>query len=291
MFPGPYITGSIAAFPPNITTKWYNTQTTFLPPTTKTITANLTAASLIAARTAYCPFTSEDILDGRSEADLPDNCQALLEPYCYPDPNAPVPKSTVFPASCTPQRDATSTTRISSSTPTSKATASPSNTKPSPLQPSTIATCKQYYQVLSGDFCYSIAQKFSITLDQVRCFSPPILHRYIPIPLVIAFLAKLTCTFPFSSTYGIPLWAPIAMVCSWGITSAWKPNKTNIPFYVPIRPPEISFYFFTFFSALRTYQLNSGFAFFFPVFGIYRLGLYMCIYIYIFPPIWICMYL
>lgn len=39
-------------------------------------------------------------------------------------------------------------------------------------------------------------------------------------PFVIAFLAKLTCTFPFSSTYGIPLWAPIAMVCSWGITSA-----------------------------------------------------------------------
>lgn len=178
MFPGPYITGSIAASPPNITTKWYNTQTTFLPPITKTITANLTAASLIAARTAYCPFTSDDILDGRSEADLPDNCQALLEPYCYPDPNAPVPKSTVFPASCTPQRDATSTP--SGSTPPS-ATASPSNTKPSPLQPSTIATCKQYYQVLSGDFCYSIAQKFSITLDQVRCFSPTTLtyiHTY-----------------------------------------------------------------------------------------------------------------
>lgn len=168
MFPGPYTTGSIAVTPPNITTKWYNTQTTFLPPSTKTITANLTAASLIAERTAYCPFTSEDILDGRSEADLPDNCQALLEPYCYPDPNAPVPKSTVFPASCTPPRDATSAAVTSSS---------PSNTKPSPLQPSTIATCKQYYQVLSGDFCYAIAQKFSITLDQVRCF---IWHTFLP---------------------------------------------------------------------------------------------------------------
>lgn len=167
MFPGPYITGSVAVAPPNITTKWYNTQTTFLPPSTKTITANLTAASLIAARISLCPFTSEDILDGRSEADLPDNCQALLEPYCYPDPNAPVPKSTVFPASCTPSRDATSTTVTSSS----KASASPSDTKPSPLQPSTIATCKQYYQVLSGDFCYAIAQKFSITLDQVSCFT------------------------------------------------------------------------------------------------------------------------
>lgn len=168
MFPGPYTTGSIAVTPPNITTKWYNTQTTFLPPSTKTITANLTAASLIAERTACCPFTSEDILDRRSEADLPDNCQALLEPYCYPDPNAPVPKSTVFPASCTPPRDATSAAVTSSS---------PSNTKPSPLQPSTIATCKQYYQVLSGDFCYAIAQKFSITLDQVRCFT---WHTFLP---------------------------------------------------------------------------------------------------------------
>lgn len=183
MFPGPYITGSIAASPPNITTKWYNTQTTFLAPTTKTITVNLTAASLIAARTAYCPFTSEDILDGRSEADLPDYCQALLEPYCYPDPNAAVPKSTVFPASCTPQRDATSTTHIGSITATSKATASPSNTKPSPLQPSTIASCKQYYQVISGDFCFAIAQKFSITLDQVRCFTL-LCYTHTPIPLL-----------------------------------------------------------------------------------------------------------
>lgn len=194
MFPGPYYTtGSIAVAPPNITTKWYNTQTTFLPPSTKTITANLTAASLIAARISYCPFTSEDILDGRSEADLPDNCQALLEPYCYPDPNAPVPKSTVFPASCTPPRDATSTTTAAGTvTSGSKASASASNTKPSPLQPSTIATCKQYYQVLSGDFCYAIAQKFSITLDQVRLLPNPAK------PLISPFLRELTCnTNPF----------------------------------------------------------------------------------------------
>lgn len=187
MFPGPYTTGSIAVAPPNITTKWYNTQTTFLPLSTKTITANLTAASLIAARTAYCPFTSEDILDGRSEADLPDNCQALLEPYCYPDPNAPVPKSTVFPASCTPPRDAPSTAVITTTTSSTKATASPSNTKPSPLQPSTIATCKQYHKVLKGDLCYAIAKKFSITLDKVRCFAlQP--DTYIPnLPIYLRF--------------------------------------------------------------------------------------------------------
>lgn len=234
MFPGPYYTtGSIAVAPPNITTKWYNTQTTFLPPSTKTITANLTAASLIAARTPYCPFTSEDILDGRSEADLPDNCQALLEPYCYPDPNAPVPKSTVFPASCTPPplRDAaTSTTAAVTSSSSNKASASasptPSNTKPSPLQPSTIATCKQYYQVLSGDFCHAIAQKFSITLDQVRLLQTPNIRFS---PLSSRKLANLYITqIPFSLTYGIPRWAPIAKVYSWGITSASKLKSSNI---------------------------------------------------------------
>lgn len=239
MFPGPYYTtGSIATAPPNITTKWYNTQTSFLPPSTKTITANLTAASLISARISYCPFTSEDILDGRSEADLPDNCQALLEPYCYPDPDAPVPKSTIFPASCTPPRDATSTTAaVTGSGSSKKASASPipSNTKPSPLQPSTIATCKQYYQVLSGDFCYAIAQKFSITLDQVCfCFT-----SYPPKPsFFLLFLRKANVyTNPFLSfNYGIPPWVPIVKVCSWGITSALKhKSSTNILLPYPFR--------------------------------------------------------
>lgn len=160
MFPGPFVTGAIVASPPKITTSWYNPQTTFLPPPTTTITANLTAASLIAARTGYCPISPDDYGRGVSEADLPAACQALVEPYCYPNPDAPIPTSTRFLANCTPvQPLATSTTANL-------------NAVPSPLEPNTVASCKQYYQVIGGDNCYGIANSFGISLDQVTPTSP-----------------------------------------------------------------------------------------------------------------------
>lgn len=178
MFPGPWRTGSIATAPPTISTSWYNLQTAFIPPPTQTITANLTAASLIAARTSYCPITDEDYANGFEEADLPDACEALIEPYCWPNPDAPILTSTTFPAACKPNRSSatatSATTAVDSLTsvqsPTSvQSSTSVANPVPSPLEPNTTANCKQYYQVLNGDNCYSIANNSKITLDQVRC--------------------------------------------------------------------------------------------------------------------------
>lgn len=157
MFSGPFIAGSVVTNPPNITTSWYNTQTTFIDPTTTTVVVNLTAKSLMAERTAYCPITDQDYDNGFTEADLPDACQSLLMPYCHPDPDAPIPTSMRFPAVCTPVRD----------TDTASMTSSAANSIPSPLEPNTIATCQQYYRILDGDTCYSIATHFEITLDQV----------------------------------------------------------------------------------------------------------------------------
>ena len=159
MFPGPYTAGSINVNPPNISTSWYNTQTTYIPAPTTTITVNATAVSLIAARTSFCPITDEDYADGFSDSDLPDACQSLLLPYCWPDPDAPIPTSTQFPAVCTPSDVAAAMTT----------TTTADNAVPSPLEPQTDVNCKQYYKVLDGDNCYSIATNFMITLDQVRC--------------------------------------------------------------------------------------------------------------------------
>ncbi|KAL8782913.1 MAG: hypothetical protein Q9213_005025 [Squamulea squamosa] len=160
MFPGPYTTGVVVENPPSINTTWYNTQTSFAPPATKTNAVNATTASLVAARTSYCPLTDDDIANGWTIYDLPDACASLLNPYCWPDPNKPVLPSTQFPAVCTPVR-----TTASSAVPATTAT-------PAPLEPSTIASCKQYYKVLDGDNCYSIATAFKITLDQFNQWNP-----------------------------------------------------------------------------------------------------------------------
>ena len=160
MFPGPYTTGGIILTdPPMINTTWYNTQTSFALPSTRTNIVNATTATLVAARTSYCPLTDDDIADGWTIYDLPDACANLLNPYCWPDPNKPALLSTNFPVACTPVRTATTTT------------APGTNAVPAPLEPSTISSCKQYYQVLDGDNCYSIANNFKITLTQVRSLS------------------------------------------------------------------------------------------------------------------------
>ncbi len=166
MFPGPYVSGSINSFPPNITTSWYNTQTSFAAPNVTQFAGNLTTASLVAARTSLCPITPDDFLNGITEADLPDDCDALIEPYCSPDPDAPIPSSTTFPASCTPDLGDAATTTTTTTNPSSPVATSVSPV-PSPLEPGTIASCKQYYKVLSGDTCYGIATNFNVSLDQV----------------------------------------------------------------------------------------------------------------------------
>lgn len=157
MFPGPYTTGVGVTSAPPFNTSWYNTQTTFAAPPTSTVTANATAASLEIARTSFCPISNEDLLDGWTVADLPDACESLVGPYCWPDLNAPVLPSKHFPAVCTPSLAA------------SISTVTPSDTVPAPLEPSTVSSCKRYYQVLDGDNCYSIANNFNVTLTQVRC--------------------------------------------------------------------------------------------------------------------------
>ncbi|OBT49001.1 hypothetical protein VE00_00033 [Pseudogymnoascus sp. WSF 3629] len=98
MFSGPWTTGTPDMNPPNMTTSYYNTQTTFPPGTTVTYIANATIESLEAERTVYCLITPQNYLDGITENDLPDACADLIAPYCWPDLNAPVPTSTRFPA-------------------------------------------------------------------------------------------------------------------------------------------------------------------------------------------------
>lgn len=136
MFPGPYTTDVAIdnASPSN--TSWYNTRTAFQAPTTTTQTRNATTASSVAARTSHCPLTLKDILNGLIIYDLPDACVSLLEPYCWPDPDKPILPSTRSPVVCTPARVTATSAR------------SPTDTKPSPIQPSTVASCTKYYPVL-----------------------------------------------------------------------------------------------------------------------------------------------
>ncbi|KAL8867363.1 MAG: hypothetical protein Q9174_005713, partial [Haloplaca sp. 1 TL-2023] len=157
MFPGPYTTGGVTLdAAPSTNTTWYNSQTTFRPPGTKTFEPNTTTASLVAARISLCPVTPEDMLNGITIYDLPDACAPILMPYCWPDLSEPAPASKRFPAICTPERVTASSTTAAVAT----------DAKPAPIEPSTVASCKQYYQVLDGDNCYSIAKNFDVTLDQ-----------------------------------------------------------------------------------------------------------------------------
>jgi hypothetical protein len=164
-FTGPYSTGSVNTNPPNVTTNWYNTQTTLGSLTTTTFTANMTAQSIIATLTMLCPLTDLDFLNGWSVYDLPDPCPSLLDPYCNADPNQPSPSSTSFPASCTPVR--TVVTSSSSTTTINTSTTSSTSSIPTPTEPSTIPTCQNYHLVVSGDTCFDLAQANGITLNQV----------------------------------------------------------------------------------------------------------------------------
>ncbi|KAL8833432.1 MAG: hypothetical protein Q9170_004275 [Blastenia crenularia] len=167
MFPGPYTTGgAVLTSAPPYNTTWYNTQTNFTAPPATTYTVNYTAASAVEARASYCPLTENDILNGWTIYDLPDACAPLLDPYCKPDPDKPIPTSTLFPAVCTPDRA------------TATSSAPPTNAVPTPLEPSTVSSCKTYYKVLDGDNCYSIANNFKITTAQV-CFA----HSKYPYPI------------------------------------------------------------------------------------------------------------
>ena len=68
---------------------------------------------------------------------------------------------------CVGVSGATATTK-----PTSTTTTSATQTGPSPQMPSTISTCKKFYQVQSGDGCWSIEQANSITAAQFSTWNP-----------------------------------------------------------------------------------------------------------------------
>lgn len=215
MFPGPYVTGAVVASPTKPVTTWYNVQTTYPKPPTTTITANLTAAGLIAARTSYYPISPEDYDRGFSDSDLPSACEDLIRPYCYPDPDEPIPISTRFPANCTPLRPTASTTRAN-------------NAIPAPLEPSTIASCKQYYRVLDGDNCYSIATNFGVTSTQVSSPSAVIFETFSCGGRKFCRHEKKNlanegfCTR--SLILGTPLSEAIVKNCTLGITFVSKPK-------------------------------------------------------------------
>lgn len=152
---------------PNYTTSYF--VNTVLPNVTTTaMTANATAESLLAQRTGYCPFNSSDYAAGLTIYDMPGNCSDLLEPYCFPDPDAPIPTVTTFPASCSPAAvlnatDITSggsaATSIIGSTTSSNAVSSISSA--APTQTGVVSNCNRYYTVQSGDSCQGIVNKYA----------------------------------------------------------------------------------------------------------------------------------
>lgn len=69
---------------------------------TSTVTANMTAVSAGAARMTNCPVTEEIVQAGFEWEWLPEDCQSILDPYCTPFLDEPVPPSTTFASSCLP---------------------------------------------------------------------------------------------------------------------------------------------------------------------------------------------
>jgi hypothetical protein len=125
---------------------------------TSTYTINQTEQSMLIDYSKYCPISAEDYAEGFQWEDLPENCQDLLDPYCTPDIYAASPKSTTFPASCTPAQVSATTT----GTPT------PTSTMPSPTMSGTASNCNKFHLVVDGDQCDKLASSYDISLDDVR---------------------------------------------------------------------------------------------------------------------------
>lgn len=168
---------------PNRTTSYF--VNTLLPNiTTIAMTANATAESLLAQRTGYCPFNSSDYTAGLTIYDMPGNCSDLLEPYCFPDPDAPILTSTTFPASCSPAAalnisDTTSVGSAATSTVGSTAasnTASSTSSTGAPTQTGIASNCARYYTVQSGDSCQGIVDKYAgaFTLSDFYAWNPAV---------------------------------------------------------------------------------------------------------------------
>ncbi|KAG8163113.1 hypothetical protein KVR01_007591 [Diaporthe batatas] len=127
---------------------------------TPTITSNATwnesLSCLKAERTQYFWFTDEDWQQSIGEDGCPDGCLKLMETYCFPTPDAPVPTS--------PSRIPAVRTLYHPADPT---TINPAGAKPTPYQSGMVTGCQRFYKVSTGDTCQKIANTASTTLEQL----------------------------------------------------------------------------------------------------------------------------
>lgn len=152
---------------PNTTTLPYNTTSWYYPtldpsPTPTVAPWNDTAVGLWKNLTQYCWITDEDQENGYSEEDFPDDCQGLVDTYCFPsDLESAIPPSpTDIPASCTPDRS-TETSDVPTTTSSSGVVT------PTPTQDGMVSGCTRFYYVQSGDSCLGVSSRFGISLDSV----------------------------------------------------------------------------------------------------------------------------
>ncbi|KAI1104573.1 hypothetical protein F4804DRAFT_332111 [Jackrogersella minutella] len=153
----------------NFTTSWYSSifDSTVAASVTSTASYNETLASELAQQTQHC-WLDEDERDGLDEEEFPAGCQSLMDEYCFPTPGAPVPPSpSRVPAQCTPGRS----TGVAE-TPTSSRSAA--GATPTPCQAGMVAGCRQFYSVVSGDYCQKIADAFSIALALFYGWNPAV---------------------------------------------------------------------------------------------------------------------
>ncbi|KAL4767932.1 hypothetical protein BDW60DRAFT_226112 [Aspergillus nidulans var. acristatus] len=143
---------------------------------TNTYTINQTEQSMLIDYSKYCPISAEDYAEGFQWEDLPENCQDLLDPYCTPDIYAASPKSTTFPASCTPAQVSATTT--GTPTPTNGTTTAPptsttsTTSAPSPTMDGTASNCNKYHYVVEGDGCADLSTQYGISLDDFYTWNP-----------------------------------------------------------------------------------------------------------------------
>jgi len=163
-----WVSGPLASNAPNFTTSWYTpTIATDYTPPTVTVGSNSSEEDAIGERMVYCWITVEDEENGFSDEDLPTGCQQLLDTYCYPSPDDPVPTSPAhIPAVCTPDRSNYFNPNATDST----VTGPPAT--PTPFQPHMVDGCQQFYEVQSGDSCSLIVGLYGISLQQVRVPEP-----------------------------------------------------------------------------------------------------------------------
>ncbi|KZF20520.1 carbohydrate-binding module family 50 protein [Xylona heveae TC161] len=150
----------------NFTTSWY--VPTVLPPVpTSNSTMNQSTVDALNERTEWCPITSDDASRGFVFADLPEDCQEAVDPYCNPAPTDPVLSSTTFAASCYPTYYYNMT---NTATPTSTTAG---NT--APTQTGITSNCNTFYNVSSTDSCQTIVDKYpNITLADFYCWNPAV---------------------------------------------------------------------------------------------------------------------